>query len=327
MGNNESEIINEICNEENFEELLLELTSMKKSNKLNKILNDIEKDDRLSDDLKRSIYEDFFGYVTELNQSYISGLKGVFCKGAEKALNKMNEKNNMKGSNNMSIKTRVIIADDNVHICKFIADSLSKHNDIEILGIAHTDEDEIKMIEDLKPEIVITDLMRNHRYTGLDIIRDYFDKKSNVKFLVISADEKVEVINNGLEVAGYIKKPFTDYEIVYDEVKRIKKLIIDEEYSNWDKKYHHKEYIELFSDFSSEDRDMLKLFDISLEDKLYTEFEFEVIYGKLILYYKNEEEMDEEELKECKELPTDIDREQFMKLLEKMDKVRDKYEF
>lgn len=327
MGNNESEIINEICNEENFEELLLELTAMKKCNKLNKILNDIEKDDRLSDDLKRSIYEDFFGYVTELNQSYISGLKGVFCKGAEKALNKMNEKNNMKGSNNMSIKTRVIIADDNVHICKFIADSLSKHNDIEILGIAHTDEDEIKMIEDLKPEIVITDLMRNHRYTGLDIIRDYFDKKSNVKFLVISADEKVEVINNGLEVAGYIKKPFTDYEIVYDEVKRIKKLIIDEEYSNWDKKYHHKEYIELFSDFSSEDRDKLKLFDILLEDKLYTEFEFEVIYGKLILYYKNEEEMDEEELKECKELPNGIDREQFMKLLKKMDKVRDKYEF
>ena len=327
MGNNESEIINEICNEENFEELLLELTAMKKCNKLNKILNDIEKDDRLSDDLKRSIYEDFFEYVTEINQSYISGLKRVFCKGAEKALNKMNEKNNMKGSNNMSIKTRVIIADDNVHICKFIADSLSKHNDIEILGIAHTDEDEIKMIEDLKPEIVITDLMRNHRYTGLDIIRDYFDKKSNVKFLVISADEKVEVINNGLEVAGYIKKPFTDYEIVYDEVKRIKKLIIDEEYGNWDKKYHHKEYIELFSDFSSEDRDMLKLFDILLEDKLYTEFEFEVIYGKLILYYKNEEEMDEEELKECKELPNGIDKEQYMKLLEKMDKVRDKYEF
>ena len=55
----------------------------------------------------------------------------------------------------MSIKTRVIIADDDVHICKFIEDSLKKHNDIEILGIANTDEDEIKMIEERKPEIVI----------------------------------------------------------------------------------------------------------------------------------------------------------------------------
>ncbi|MBR2743932.1 MAG: response regulator [Clostridia bacterium] len=131
----------------------------------------------------------------------------------------------------MSIKTRIVIADDNVHICKFIKDYLSKYEDIEILGEAHTDEEEIKMIEELKPDIVITDLMRNHKYTGLDIIRNYFDKKSNVKFLVISADEKAAVINNGLEVAGYIKKPFFDYEIVYNEIKRIKNEDNTEKYA------------------------------------------------------------------------------------------------
>lgn len=87
------------------------------------------------------------------------------------------------------------------------------------------------MIEELKPDIVITDLMRNHKYTGLDIIRNYFDKKSNVKFLVISADEKAAVINNGLEVAGYIKKPFFDYEIVYNEIKRIKNEDNTEKYA------------------------------------------------------------------------------------------------
>ena len=116
---------------------------------------------------------------------------------------------------------RVIIADDNVHICNFIKIFLSKHEDVEILGIANTDEEEIKMIEELKPEIVITDLMRNHKYTGLEIIRNYFEKKSEVKFLVISSDEKALVINNGLEVAGYMKKPF-DYDMIYDELVRIK---------------------------------------------------------------------------------------------------------
>lgn len=144
MGNNEREIIREICEEQNFEELLLQIISRNKCNKLNKILNDIEADNRLGKELKKSVYEDFFDYVTEINQSYISGIKEVFCVGAKKALNKINKKNNEKGSSNMSIKTRVIIADDNVHICKFIADSLSKHNDIEILGIANTDEDEKK---------------------------------------------------------------------------------------------------------------------------------------------------------------------------------------
>lgn len=128
----------------------------------------------------------------------------------------------------MSNKTKIIIADDNVHICKFIKDFLNKYEDIEILGVANTDEEEIKMIEELKPEIVITDLMRNHKYTGLDIIRNYFDTKNNVRFLVISADEKAAVLNDGLEVAGYIKKPFLNYEIIYNELKRIKNEISSE---------------------------------------------------------------------------------------------------
>ena len=72
-------------------------------------------------------------------------------------------------------------------------------------------------------DIVLTDLMRNHRYTGLEIIKDYKEKNKDVAFLVISADEKADVINNGLEVDGYIKKPFMDYEIIYKELKRIKK--------------------------------------------------------------------------------------------------------
>ena len=324
MGNNEREIIKQICNEENFEELLLIIKAGVKSNKINKILNDIENDSRLSKELKKSIYEDFFDYVTEINQSYMTNLKDVFCFGAKRALEKINK----KGSSNMSIKTRVIIADDNVHICKFIADSLSKHDDIEILGVAHTDEDEIKMIEELKPEVVITDLMRNHKYTGLDIIKDYFAKNSKIKFLVVSADRKEDVIRDGLEVAGYIEKSFSfNYELIYTELKRIKKIIYDEEYNNWDERYHHKEYIDLFMYFTQEERDLLKIFDIELENRLYTEFEFEVMYGKLILYYKNEEDMDEEELKECKELPSSINREQFMKLLEIMDNISDKYKF
>ena len=325
MGNNERDVIKQICDEENFEELLLKIRAKGKSNELNKILNDIENDNRLNKDLKKTVYEDFFDYVTEINQSYMTSLKEVFCLGVKRALEKINNK---KGSSNMSIKTRVIIADDNVHICKFIADSLSKHDDIEILGVAHTDEDEIKMIEELKPEIVITDLMRNHKYTGLDIIKDYFNKKSPVKFLVVSADRKEDVIRDGLEVAGYIEKSFSfDYELIYTELKRIKKIINDEEYNNWDERYHHKEYIDLFMYFTQEERDLLKIFDIELENKLYTEFEFEVMYGKLILYYKNEEDMDEEELQECKELPSSVDKEQFMKLLEIMDNIRDKYKF
>lgn len=131
-----------------------------------------------------------------------------------------------KEESNMSKKIKIIIADDNVHICEFIRKFLEKYDDIEILGVANTDEDEVKMIEELKPEIVITDLMRNHKYTGLDIIKDYKNKKGAPEFLVIAADEERAVIRDGLKVAGYIKKPFSSYEIIAEELTRIKGELI-----------------------------------------------------------------------------------------------------
>ena len=44
-------------------------------------------------------------------------------------------------------KVKIIIADDNKEFCNFLAKYLRKYNNIEILGIANTDEEEIDMIE------------------------------------------------------------------------------------------------------------------------------------------------------------------------------------
>ena len=100
----------------------------------------------------------------------------------------------------MDSKIRVLIADDNKEICMFISNFLKKKEDVEILGIANTDEDEIKMIDNLKPEIVITDLMRNHKNTGLDIIKNYFGKDNSPKFLVISAGDKNEIYCENIQL-------------------------------------------------------------------------------------------------------------------------------
>lgn len=98
-------------------------------------------------------------------------------------------------------------------------------------------------------------------------------------------------------------------------------------YEQWNEKYHNKKFIELFKYFSPKQKELLKKFDITLEEKLYTEFEFDVIDEKLILFYKNEEEMDEEELKECEELPEGVNRAEFDELLAVMSKVREEYNF
>ena len=121
----------------------------------------------------------------------------------------------------MEEKIRIIIADDNKAICEMYEKYLKEHEEIEILKIVYNDNDEVNAIEELKPDIVITDLVRNRKYTGLDIIKDYANKKDGPDFLVISADKKNIVIPSDLYVAGYIEKPFFNYDVILEELYRI----------------------------------------------------------------------------------------------------------
>lgn len=126
----------------------------------------------------------------------------------------------------MKEKIKVIIADDNIVFCDTMKVYLETYEEIEVLGTAYTDEEEIKMIQKLKPDIVITDLMRNHKYTGLEIIKYYVAQGNNPQFLVISADNRNDILNQQLQIGGYITKPILDYSIIIKELLKIRLDII-----------------------------------------------------------------------------------------------------
>ena len=264
--------------------------------------------------------------MDDVNEYLKSNLKKIFSIAAKETIIQINSE--LKGGNvDMWRKIKVIIADDNVHFCKFIREYLEKYNDIEILGVANSDEDEIKMIEELKPEIVITDLMRNHRYTGLDIIKRYNDDNSKIKFLVISADYKKDVITDGLEVAGYIKKPFNDYKVIYDELKRIKKGINESEYKEWLEKYHNLEVRDINDYFTEEDKKIFEKLEIKLKDKIYTEFECESLYMDFLMYYDDPEcDLSEEEKEFQKSLEgTGVTRKEYNDVLKKLERLNENF--
>ena len=314
------EIIDKICKKQNFDELLLNIIQSNKENNINKLLNDIRDNKALTNQLKLKLYEDIFKYVTNINEYIKKNLKQIFSFAAKETIIQIN--NELKGGNNKMLKKiKVLIADDNIHICKFIKNYLEKYEDIVILGIANNDEDEIKMIEKLKPEIVITDLMRNHKYTGLEIIKKYFSNNSKVEFLVISADYKEDVIKDGLEVAGYIRKPFDDYKIIYDELKRIKNIIIEKQYKDWDKKYHNLEIIDINKYLTLNDKKILERLGIKVKDKIYTEYEYECLRMNFLTYYDDpEDDLSEEELKYQKSLDgTGVTREEYNTVLKKLE--------
>lgn len=323
----EWELINEICESQNFDELLLKIVHKSNSkNRINNLLNEIENNKIITRQLKMKLYEEIFEYVSDVNDYLKNNLKEIFLIASEKIIAEIN--NNLGGNVDMLEKIRVIIAEDNIHICKFIEENLKKHNDIEILGIANTDEEEIKMIEEQKPEIVITDLMRNNKYSGLDIIKNYYNNNSQVEFLVISADYKEDVINDGLEVAGYIKKPFGDYEIIYNELKRIKKnIIISKQHQEWREKYYNLEIININEYLTQTDKQLLEKLGIKIKDKIYTEFECECLYIDFLKYYDDpENDLSEDERKYQKSLDgTGVTREEYNKVLKKIEKINNNF--
>ena len=323
----ELELINEICENQNFDELLLKIVHKSNSkNRINNLLNEIENNKTITRQLKMKLYEEIFEYVSDVNDYLKNNLKEIFLIASEKIISEIN--NNLGGNVDMLEKIRVIIAEDNIHICKFIEENLKKHNDIEILGIANTDEEEIKMIEEQKPEIVITDLMRNNKYSGLDIIKNYYNNNSQVEFLVISADYKEDVINDGLEVAGYIKKPFGDYEIIYNELKRIKKnIIISKQHQEWREKYYNLEIININEYLTQTDKQLLEKLGIKIKDKIYTEFECECLYIDFLKYYDDpENDLSEDERKYQKSLDgTGVTREEYNEVLKKIEKINNNF--
>lgn len=223
----------------------------------------------------------------------------------------------------MEEKIKIVIADDNKGVCDLLKNFLKNYKDIKILGIANTDEQEIEMIENLKPDIVITDLVRNHQYTGLDIIKEYYTKCIGPEFLVISSDIKKEVINDNLKVAGYIKKPFSDYELVYNELRRIKKEAPNSEFKKWLEKYHNDKVLKIRDFLNIVDIWRLKRLGLKIKNESYTAYELECLQMDLLMYYDDPtEQLSDEEKEMQKSLKeTGITRNSYNKLLNKINKL------
>lgn len=98
------------------------------------------------------------------------------------------------------------------------------------------------------------------------------------------------------------------------------------DFDSWYEKYSTKELIDLSKHLSKSDISLLKKLDIKIKNKIYTEQEFEVLNMDLLSYYMAED-MEEEEKKESKPLPKEVSRDEYNKLLEKINKIFEKYQF
>ena len=103
----------------------------------------------------------------------------------------------------------ILLVDDNKRLAEFMKKMISNNNKYSVIVITNDGEVEIKMIKDLKPDVVITDLKRKKTWDGLNIIKEM--KNKDIIFFVVSASA-YNFINElkELNVKYLLNKPYKD---------------------------------------------------------------------------------------------------------------------
>lgn len=137
-----------------------------------------------------------------------------------------------------------------------------------------------------------------------------------------------------LELKEAFKLGFKEAMIYFKEMgmlvlhkKSQPKIDYRELHRKWKEKYFNKELVDLKKYFNEKDFEIISKLRIEIKDKIYTEYEFELLDGEVIDYYKSDD-MDEEELKMGKNLEeTGVSIEEYNQLLDKIHNINIEYNF
>lgn len=86
----------------------------------------------------------------------------------------------------MNDTVKILIADDNKCIANAMMEYVKEDIRYEIVGISSDELTEIKMIEEFKPNVVITDIKKKMGWTGIEIIEHYQDSNDKPIFVLVS---------------------------------------------------------------------------------------------------------------------------------------------
>lgn len=106
-------------------------------------------------------------------------------------------------------KIKIIVADDNIGMIDLIPKYLSEEKNIEVIATTRDGEEEIELIKKLKPDIVITDLLRKKGISGLDVIKKVKEFKKCQTFIVITGayyEDEIDLLDSEEDIY-IIRKP------------------------------------------------------------------------------------------------------------------------
>ncbi len=115
----------------------------------------------------------------------------------------------------MEKKIKVVIADDMEETRKSLNVMLSFADDLEVVGEASDGEEALKLVKELKPDVVLVDINMPN-IDGISVSKKLVQENPNIGIVVISiqGDEEYERALKEIGVDGFLVKPFSSSRLI-----------------------------------------------------------------------------------------------------------------
>ncbi|MDX8049112.1 response regulator [Lentzea sp. BCCO 10_0798] len=118
---------------------------------------------------------------------------------------------------------RVLVVDDDFMVAKVHSGYVARTDGFEIAGVAHTGGDALRLVRELKPDLVLLDIYLPDM-SGLEVLKS-LRANEDVDVIVITAATDVETVRSAMRggVLHYLIKPF-DYSALRDQLAHFASL-------------------------------------------------------------------------------------------------------
>jgi len=112
-------------------------------------------------------------------------------------------------------KTKILIADDHPLLCEALCQTLSKEPDMEVVGKAGNGEEAVSMASELKPDVVIMDIIMP-KFDGIEASKRIKSTEPNIAILILTAYDDDNYVLGLLEAgaAGYLLKSARGQDLI-----------------------------------------------------------------------------------------------------------------
>ncbi len=118
-------------------------------------------------------------------------------------------------------KIKLCIVDDNKELIQLLQDYINNQEDIEIVGIAYNGQDCLSMVEKLKPDVLLLDIIMPH-LDGIAVLEKLREKDLPTKIIMLTAFGQEDVTKKAVELGAsyFVLKPF-DMEQLVNQIRQV----------------------------------------------------------------------------------------------------------